>query len=140
MWNLPLSQIPLPGHFFEALAMDYNYMANQSGPQPVKDSSKYEQWRKQALGALMAGHERAHKGNRAPLIVGNHFEQWNGGIYMDAVEESMRTMATAPDTHLVSFRQLVDWLDRQDPILLAMLQGLDVGQIPEGGWSAFGAE
>ena len=140
MWNLPLSQIPFPGHSFEVLAMDYNYMANQSGPQPVKDSSKYEQWRKQALGALMAGHERAHTGNRAPLIVGNHFEQWNGGIYMDAVEESMRTMATAPDTHLVSFRQLVDWLDRQDPILLAMLQGLDVGQIPEGGWSAFGAE
>ena len=140
MWNLSLSQIPFPGHSFEVLAMDYNYMANQSGPTPAKVATRYAEWKAQALGALLAGHERALSGNRAPLIVGNHFEQWNGGIYMDAVEEAMRTMAKAPDTYLVSFRQLVDWLDRQDPILLAALQSLDVGKLPEGGWAALGAE
>lgn len=140
VWDLPMPQIPFPGHSFEVLAMDYNYMANQSGPQPSKDASKYPAWKDQALGALMAAHERAHTSNRAPLIIGNHFEQWNGGIYMDAVEEAMRSMAAASETHLVSFKQLVQWLDRQDPILLQHLRGYDVGVSPEGGWASFGAE
>ncbi|HNQ08546.1 MAG TPA: hypothetical protein PKH97_15335 [Tetrasphaera sp.] len=138
VWNIPMSIVPFPGHTFEVIAMDYNYMANQSGPQPAKDPRHWVKWGKEARAALLAGHERALTGNRAPLIIGNHFEQWNGGVYMDAVEQAMRTMAAAPDTHLVSFKQLVRWLDRQDPILLKSLQALDVGAAPAGGWSAFG--
>ncbi len=140
MWNLGLSQIPFPGHKFEVLAMDYNYMANQSGPQPGKDASKYPGWKTEALGALLAGHERAPTGTRAPRVSGNHCDPWTGGISLDAIAEARRTLAKAPDTYLVSFRQLVDWLDRQDPILLGQLTHLDVGQVPEGGWAGFGAE
>ena len=55
MWNLSLSQIPFPGHSFEVLAMDYNYMANQSGPTPAKVATRYAEWKAQALGALLAG-------------------------------------------------------------------------------------
>jgi hypothetical protein len=45
MWNLSLSQIPFPGHSFEVLAMDYNYMANQSGPTPAKVATRYAEWK-----------------------------------------------------------------------------------------------
>ena len=140
IWDLPLSQIPFPGHRYEVLAMDYNYMANQSGPQPTKDPTHHAKWGQEAYGALMAGHERALNGNRAPMIVGNHFEQWNGGVYMDAVEKSMRTMSQDKDTYLVSFRQLVDWLEAQDPLLLHALRALPIGSAPQGGWASFGAE
>ena len=71
--------------------------------------------------------------------IGNHFETWNGGIYMDAVEEAMRKFGEAADTSLVSFRQLVQWLDAQNPALLAELRDLPVGQAPAGGWASFGA-
>ncbi len=40
------------------------------------------------------------------------------------------------DVRLVSFRQFVDWLDVQDPAVLAKLRTLDVGQEPAGGWKA----
>lgn len=49
----------------------------------------------------------------------------------------MRSMAAAhPRTHLgARFKQLVQWLDRQDPILLQHLRGYDVGVSPEGGYA-----
>ncbi|WP_327415678.1 hypothetical protein [Streptomyces sp. NBC_01233] len=73
----------------------------------------------------------------APLFIGNHFEEWNGGIYMDAVEEALKGMADKRDVRLVSFRQFTDWLDVQDPKVLARLRGLGPGRAPAGGWSAY---
>ncbi|MYR84883.1 hypothetical protein GTY41_07945, partial [Streptomyces sp. SID685] len=70
-------------------------------------------------------------------FIGNHFEQWNGGIYMDAVEEVLRQIAGRPEVRLVSFRQFVDWLDAQDPAVLTRLRTLEVGEKPVGGWSSF---
>ncbi|MFC9018160.1 hypothetical protein ACFTZG_18710, partial [Streptomyces albidoflavus] len=66
-----------------------------------------------------------------------HFEEWNGGIYMDAVEESLKQMAGEKDVRLVSFRQLVDWLDVQKPEVLGKLRALGVGETPPGGWKAY---
>lgn len=59
-----------------------------------------------------------------PLFIGNHFEQWNGGIYMDAVEEAIKHIGDEKhkDVRMVSFRQLCDWLDAQDPQVLADLR------------------
>ncbi|WP_432066351.1 hypothetical protein [Streptomyces sp. C10-9-1] len=137
LWDLPLQQVPFPGHSFEVLSMDYNMLANQSKNSTQGVPAKYPGWREQATGAYLAGFRRAYESNRAPLFIGNHFEQWNGGIYMDAVEESLKQMARKKDVRLVSFRQFCDWLDVQDPRVLAKLRSLDVGQAPAGGWGAF---
>ncbi|MGO4426038.1 hypothetical protein AB4Z54_46905, partial [Streptomyces sp. MCAF7] len=37
----------------------------------------------------------------------------------------------------VSFKQLADWLDAQDPGVLRRLRKLDVGKRPKGGWAGF---
>ncbi|MEU5656370.1 hypothetical protein ABZ802_12220 [Streptomyces sp. NPDC047737] len=137
VWDLPLQGIPFPGHGFEVLSMDYNILANQSKNSTNGMPSRYPGWRTQATGAYVAGFERAYETNRAPFYVGNHFEEWNGGIYMDAVEEVLKQIAGKPDVRLVSFRQFVDWLDVQDPAVLAKLRTLQVGQAPEGGWNTF---
>ncbi|GHB73316.1 hypothetical protein GCM10010347_49620 [Streptomyces cirratus] len=44
---------------------------------------------------LLGGAARAYESNRAPLFVGNHFEEWNGGIYVDAVEETPKGTPSA---------------------------------------------
>ncbi|MFI6521334.1 hypothetical protein ACIBF1_37670 [Spirillospora sp. NPDC050679] len=121
LWDIPLQQVPLPGRGREVLAMDYNYMANGAGGAAMRAS-------------LMSGFERAYDGNRAPLIVGNHFEQWRGGVYMEAVADVMRAVCAKPEVRCVSFRTLVDWLDAQDPRVLAGLRGLGVGERPAAGW------
>ncbi|MGW8378599.1 hypothetical protein [Streptomyces sp. ODS28] len=137
LWDLSLQQVPMPGSSYETLSMDYNFLANQSvttdGPE-----SRHPAYKKQMRDGLLAGFERAYKGNRAPMVVGNHFEDWNGGVYMDAVEEVMKKTCRRDEVRCVSFRQLVDWLDAQDPKTLAELRKLDVGERPKGGWSSFG--
>ena len=137
IWDFPLQAVPFPGHSFEVLSMDYNMLANQSKNSTQGMPSRYPGWRKQATDALVSGFTRAYESNRAPFFVGNHFEQWNGGIYMDAVEEAIKAMAGKKDVRLVSFRQFTDWMDVQDPAILARLRTLDVGQKPAGGWAGY---
>lgn len=136
LWDLSMQLVPFPGHSFEQLTMDYNFMVNQSGT-PQGDPARREMWGDQMRDGLLQGFERAYEGNRAPLIIGNHFESWNGGTYMRAVEEVIEEVCTKSDVRCVSFRQLVDWLDAQDPETLAKLRTLDVGEAPEKGWESF---
>ncbi|MFJ6567761.1 hypothetical protein ACIQNU_10075 [Streptomyces sp. NPDC091292] len=137
LWDLPLQGIPFPGHSFEVLSMDYNILANQSKNSTKAPSYNYPAWKTQATESYLAGFERAYESNRAPYFIGNHFEEWNGGIYMDAVEEALKRFADRKEVRLVSFRQFVDWLDAQDKAVLAKLRTLEVGQRPPGGWKTF---
>ncbi|MEV7356591.1 hypothetical protein [Kitasatospora sp. NPDC091276] len=137
LWDLPLQSIPFPGHTFQVLSMDYNIMYNQCGPNTKADPALYPGFQAQARDSYLLGFDRTYNGNRAPYVIGNHFEEWNGGIYMNAVEDVLRTIADKPEVRLVSFRQLVDWLDAQDQAVLRKLQGLAPGQAPTGGWEAF---
>ncbi|MGW2290643.1 hypothetical protein [Streptomyces phaeochromogenes] len=137
LWDLPLQAIPFPGHTFEVLSMDYNILANQSVNSTQAPPANYPAWREQATNSYIAGFKRAYETNRAPFFIGNHFEEWNGGIYMDAVEGALKHIAGKKDVRLVSFRQFVDWLDAQDPAVLEKLRSLGVGQEPAGGWNGF---
>ncbi|WP_328502039.1 hypothetical protein OG828_21560 [Streptomyces sp. NBC_00457] len=140
IWDLPLQQIPFPGRSFEVLSMDYNMLANQSLNTTKAPAYNYPGWRKQSSEAYIAGFQRAYETNRAPFFIGNHFEQWNGGIYMDAVEAALKHIARekekGEDIRLVSFRQFVDWMDVQKPAVLEKLRTLDVGQTPAAGWKS----
>ncbi|GAA2259038.1 hypothetical protein GCM10010232_57020 [Streptomyces amakusaensis] len=136
LWDLSLQLVPFPGRGFETLSMDYNFMINQSGT--VKgDPASHEYWGDQMRDGLVQAFDRAYQGNRAPLIIGNHFESWNGGTYMRAIEESIATVCVKKDVRCVSFKQLADWLDAQDPKVLQKLRTLEVGEAPKGGWTAF---
>ncbi|MER5768104.1 polysaccharide deacetylase family protein [Streptomyces sp. NPDC001985] len=136
LWDLSLQLVPFPGRDFETLSMDYNFMVNQSGTSQG-DPASHEYWGDQMRDGLIQAFERAYDGNRAPLIIGNHFESWNGGTYMRAIEESIASVCVRKDVRCVSFKQLADWLDAQDPRVLAKLRTLEVGQAPKDGWAAF---
>lgn len=136
LWDLSMQLVPFVGHSFEQLTMDYNFAVNQSGSM-YGDPNKHAFWGDQMRDSLLKGFQRAYDGNRAPLIIGNHFESWNGGTYMRAVEETIERVCNKPDVRCVSFRQLADWLDAQDPKSLAKLRTLGVGQAPKQTWASF---
>jgi len=137
LWDLSMQLVPVPGRGFETLTMDYNFMVNQSGSTSQGDPAAHEYWGDQMRDGLLEGFSRAYEGNRAPLIIGNHFESWNGGTYMRAVEETIERVCTKREVRCVSFRQLADWLDAQDPKTLAKLRKLKVGKSPKRSWSSF---
>ncbi|MFI0164244.1 hypothetical protein [Streptomyces sp. NPDC017095] len=136
LWDLSMQLVPFPGHTYEQLTMDYNFMVNQSGTETQGDPDKFDYWGDQMRDGLLKGFYRAYDGNRAPLIIGNHFESWNGGTYMRAVEQVVKEVCAKPDVRCVSFRQLADWLDAQDPQTLARLRTLEVGEAPRQGWAS----
>jgi hypothetical protein len=137
LWDLPLQSVPFPGRHFEVLSMDYNMLANQSVNATRSDPRNYPGWERQARESYIAGFRRAYETNRAPFFIGNHFEQWNGGIYMRAVEDALKYIAGHQDVRMVSFRQFTDWLDVQDPAVLRKLRTLAPGQRPGEGWRGF---
>ncbi|MGP3634578.1 hypothetical protein ACTU45_14600 [Streptomyces sp. 24-1644] len=136
LWDLPLQLVPVPGRAFETLSMDYNFMFNQSGT-TKGDPAKHEYWGNQMRDGLIQAFDRSYNGNRAPLIIGNHFESWNGGTYMRAIEETIETVCPKEGVRCVSFRQLADWLDAQDPATLAKLGTLGVGEAPKESWATY---
>jgi hypothetical protein len=139
MWDFPLQDIPVPGRDVETLSTDEGFMSVQSGTpdtgadDPVQNAA----WGRQMHDGLIAGFERAYHGNRAPLVIANHFESWNGGVYVKAAEDAVKEVCGQQGVRCVSFKQLADWLDLQDPKVLDRLRRLDVGQAPKGGWDAF---
>ncbi|GHH39412.1 hypothetical protein [Streptomyces candidus] len=139
LWDLSMQLVPIPGRAFQTLSMDYNFYMNQSGA-ARGDESKHEYWGNQMRDGLVQAFERSYRGNRAPLIIGNHFESWNGGTYMRAIEDTIKTVCTQQEVRCVSFRQLADWLDAQDPQVLAKLRTLKVGQAPKTDWGTFLAQ
>ncbi|MEU9186681.1 hypothetical protein AB0D14_19465 [Streptomyces sp. NPDC048484] len=129
IWDFPLQLLPYDDKY-QALSMDFNFLHNQSHGSPEGDPAMYPTWQQKTIGTYLAGFNRVYYGSRAPLLIGNHFEQWNGGIYMNAVDEMVKTVCVKKDVKCVSFDELADWLDVQSSQTLANLRGLDPAQAP----------
>ncbi|MGC9537677.1 hypothetical protein [Streptomyces sp. UG1] len=133
VWDFPLQMLPYEGGDFQGLSMDFNFLYNQSEGETEGDPANYPRWEQETLATYMAGFNRVYYGSRAPMFIGNHFEQWNGGIYMKAVDQVIKNVCKKKDVKCVSFKELADWMDLQRPETLQRLRGLDPAQSPD--WS-----
>ncbi|WP_238782896.1 hypothetical protein [Streptomyces monomycini] len=131
IWNFPLQLLPYPQSEKQVLSMDFNFLYNQSGDNTKGDPAKYAQWRKLTRDGYLNGFNRVYHGSRAPLFIGNHFEDWNGGIYMKAIEDLVKSVCKRDGVRCVTFKQVADWLDAQDPAVLERMRGLDPAQITD---------
>ncbi|MEU2059074.1 hypothetical protein [Streptomyces sp. NPDC013455] len=133
IWDFPLQLLPYTDDV-QALSMDFNFLYNQSDGEVQGDPAKFAEWERMTVDSYMKGFNRVYYGSRAPLFIGNHFEDWNGGIYMSAVDQLVKNVCTKKGVKCVSFKELADWLDAQTPQTLAALRSLDPAQSPD--WSA----
>ncbi|MFJ4965189.1 hypothetical protein ACIP6P_22515 [Streptomyces sp. NPDC088729] len=133
IWDFPLQMLPYEGGKYQGLSMDFNFLYNQSEGKTDGDPAMHPKWQQETLNTYMAGFNRVYYGSRAPLFIGNHFEEWNGGIYMKAVDRMIEGVCTKKDVKCVSFKELADWMDVQKPATLERLRSLDPAQSPD--WS-----
>lgn len=106
------------------IPMDYNFLVAQAGGRENAGSAADRAaWAAEHLRTLRAGLQRCLRGNRAPYIMGNHLSPWLGGLYQRNLLKLMTEFGRTPGVQLVSFRWLCDWMDAQDPHVLADLQG-----------------
>ena len=104
VWAIPLPEIPVAGHTFDAIAMDYNFFANQVGESP-------EQIEDETYRSIWDAFETSYRGDRAPFAFANHFETWEHWAYDHALARFVVRACALPQVRCVSYRELVDRLD-----------------------------
>ncbi|HEU4811394.1 MAG TPA: hypothetical protein VFT00_04575 [Nocardioides sp.] len=139
IWQLGMQAFPVHGTLPDGrtgvpvTSMDYNYWFTQRGASSAgltaADSARDEQ---QVLATYRDMYTAALHGNRAPLILGNHFNDWNRGAYRDALSTFVLETCGQPQTRCVTFRDLVTWLEAQSPRVLRHLQALPPETAPPG--------
>ncbi len=118
MWNFPMPVIKLVGYPGDrhAIGMDYNFLYTMNGGTTTASKAKCDQIKKVTYDSYMAALAAVHAGNRAPYVVGNHFNTWACGAFRDALTAFVQNAHTTyPDVRFVSFDYLARWLDAQDP-------------------------
>ncbi|MFZ1362772.1 MAG: hypothetical protein WAS05_07555 [Candidatus Nanopelagicales bacterium] len=117
LWDIPLQAIVIPGLGNQGvLSMDYNFLVNQNNGNQQGSQEKCNQVREQSLAAYKKALKDVYSGNRAPLILGNHMNNWMCNAYTEALTEFVEeTHKEKPDVRFISTLDLVTWLQEQDP-------------------------
>jgi hypothetical protein len=119
-WQFPLAYVPLAGTGAGVLSMDYNFWVKQTGNPPSTGDPAADS--EQVLRTYQAMYAAAYAGNRAPLVLGNHFNGWNGNAYTRALATFVLQTCRRPETLCVPYRDVIRWMQAQDPAVLAELQ------------------
>ena len=123
LWEIPLQAIKLAGMKYGVLSMDYNFLANQNAGKITASPEKCQQIEDDTYNAYGNALEAVNGGNRAPLILGNHMNEWVCGAYKKALSRFIvDTHEKHPDVRFISTLDLVNWMEAQDPAVLAELQ------------------
>lgn len=112
LWLFPLAQIRY-ATTSSILSMDYNFYFKQTA---AKDTLKRgtPEWQRaydEVLMSFTTYFNTNYNGNRAPVTMGNHFSEWNEGLYWEVMKDFARNVCGLPDVQCVTFTHLADWLD-----------------------------
>lgn len=119
-WNFPLAILTLAGTNQKTISMDYNfYMAQSNAEDDLGHAPFYEQ---QMVDTYMQYFLTNYHGNRAPLQIGHHFSQMNGGAYWRAMKRFAREVCSKPEVKCVTYSRLADFMDKLSPETLAAYQ------------------
>ncbi|GEL20111.1 polysaccharide deacetylase [Pseudonocardia asaccharolytica] len=115
---MPLVRVPALGK--KVILMDYNLWFALNGAR--NEPTRAAEFTAAVLDAYRAAHAAAYNQNRAPLVIGNHFNDWSGGAFTPAVMQFMGEVCTRPETVCATYSEVSAWMDLQDPAVLAELR------------------
>ncbi len=125
MWDIPLPAVKVQGSKYLTLAMDYNFLVNQNGGKQSAPQAKCDEFESVTYRTYESALKAVKNGNRAPLILGNHMNDWVCGAYTKALTRFVEdTSEKQSDVQFISTLDLVHWMDAQDPAVLESLQKL----------------
>ena len=111
-WSPPLKR--------RQMSLDFNYWFTFNGAQDrPKDAPKIRRVVKRSYDYM---YKRAYEGNRAPLVIANHFNDWSGNAFNPATADFMREACVKPETICATYQDVIAWMELQDPAVLKELQ------------------
>ncbi|TWH10106.1 hypothetical protein L618_004500000100 [Rhodococcus rhodochrous J45] len=122
IWEFPIPYVYSPPLGRHQTALDYNfwYTLNGATEQPHTAERAAEITRETYRHMF----EETYNGNRAPLVIANHFNDWNGNAFNPATADFMAEICGLADTYCATYSDVVAWMELQDPQLLAEWQNL----------------
>jgi hypothetical protein len=114
VWVFPIPLVPVADESFATLASDYNFYLNQSGAvdSAASDAPAFAD---QTYRSLRAYFDEQYLGERAPISIAYHFEDWNHGAYRDALRHLIFDVCGKPDVRCTTYRDVVAYLDAGGP-------------------------
>lgn len=117
LWAFSLANIRLAGGRRRTLSMDYNFLVAQS--LGLDDARNRDRHRQQMLESYLDYFRANYAGNRAPIHIGHHFSDYQGGAYREALKDFVRSVCGLPEVRCTTYARLADFLDALDPQTLA---------------------
>lgn len=122
IWEFAVPFVWSPALKRRQTALDYNFWYTYNGAQDrPKDAPKIRRLVRQSYEYM---YRRAYEGNRAPLVIANHFNEWSGNAFNPATADFMRETCTKPETVCATYQDVIAWMELQDPAVIAELQAL----------------
>ena len=103
--EIPMGVIPIVGTAKKSISIDYNFYAYDSSAKPdLANSHRFQQrW----IDSLMNYFNHSYYGNRAPVHVGAHFDDWNGRAYFAGFFQFARKVCRLPEVECVTGKELL---------------------------------
>ena len=120
IWEFYMPQVYSPGFDDMTTAMDYNFWIKFNGGKEEPETAP--ELRDIVKGTYDYMYEQAYNGNRAPVLVANHFNKWNGDSFNPPAMDFMKEKCGQPETYCATYQDVIAWMELQDPAVLAELQ------------------
>lgn len=116
IWEFYMPYIYSPGFDGSVLLMDYNmwFKFNQGQDQP----ETAPELRGIVYDTYTSLYDQTYNGNRAPLLIANHFNNWNGNSFNEPTMRFMQEYCGKPDTYCATYQDVIAWMELQDPAVL----------------------
>jgi hypothetical protein len=123
IWEFYMPQVYSPGFDGMTTAMDYNFWAKFNGAKDEPDTAP--ELRSIVKGTYEYMFDQAYNGNRAPILIANHFNKWNGDSFNPPAMDFMKEKCGQPDVYCATYQDVIAWMEMQDPAVLQELLNRD---------------
>lgn len=109
IWKFNLASIDVVGTGKKNLSMDYNFYVTQS--HATENPPNQPIYRQQMLDSYLKYFKANYEGNRAPIHIGHHFADYQGGVYRAALTAFIRQVCVMPEVKCTAYSKLADFLE-----------------------------
>lgn len=120
IWEFQMPWVYSPGFKRSIMAMDYNMWVTFNGGK--NEPGRAPELRQKVRQTYDYMYQQAYRGNRAPVLIANHFNSWNGNSFNPPVAEFMKATCGKPDTYCTTYQDVIAWMELQDPAVLKALR------------------
>ena len=109
IWEFYMPQVYSPGFDSMTTAMDYNFWAKfNDGKEEPDTAPELRDIVKKTYDFM---YDQAYNGNRAPILIANHFNKWNGDSFNPPAMDFMKEKCGQPDTYCATYQDVIAWME-----------------------------